>query len=424
MDKSSNIDLRDLTIKAEYGQGHYVRSVLDQLPCEEQIHFAHQMETRSKTDSSLFGSNNSRRLFDMPDNTREASAPKGGESYSDALFKDAYNFYTDTVAHPDARLRQAFVATGGAVIGSVKDIPIELRNHPCNTAGKVLANLAVGSAAASLLAVESPWIVAGTLAAGGFLTGVALKNTWDKACNDSELSKALSATWKNGDSATMLNSLQIAEKQLGPEAFDYELAAITGSMIAKSEPSLMGRIANKLGSKTPWHFSRDSVWTTQPDGTKVSFNPWSRSTATQYTDGTTIEIMSNGRTNTYHPNGDFTEEHPNGVKEITRHDGAKEICYPNGKNIYIDRSGRSKTTLPNGTIIYQRPDGDTFVQRVDGSGSRKDVDGSIYTWCANGDRFDINSLGRKTFYNVAEGILYEVLPDGKKVPTSWYSLKE
>jgi hypothetical protein len=184
----------------------------------------------------------------MSDITRETTASKVPESYSDALVKDAYNFYTDTIAHPDARARQAFVAATGAVVGGIKDIPNEFCHHAHETSNKIAVDVTVGAGAATLLTAESPLIVGGTLVGGAILMAHTLKNSWEKACNNSELSQALSATWKSNDPATMLNSIKIAEKQLGREAFDYELAAIAGGIGAKSAPSL-DEIANILPPK-------------------------------------------------------------------------------------------------------------------------------------------------------------------------------
>ncbi len=49
------IDVDKLTKEAEAGHGRYVGSILDQLPFEEQIHFAHQVAIRSTEHSKLPG---------------------------------------------------------------------------------------------------------------------------------------------------------------------------------------------------------------------------------------------------------------------------------------------------------------------------------------------------------------------------------
>jgi hypothetical protein len=54
MEKCSNL-VRELTSKAEAGQGHSLRAELDQLPFEEQIHLARQLAHLSKDDSAAFG---------------------------------------------------------------------------------------------------------------------------------------------------------------------------------------------------------------------------------------------------------------------------------------------------------------------------------------------------------------------------------
>ncbi len=55
MEKSSNIDVREITLEAEEGHGHYLKSVLAQLSFEEQLHIAQQMAHLSKDDSRAFG---------------------------------------------------------------------------------------------------------------------------------------------------------------------------------------------------------------------------------------------------------------------------------------------------------------------------------------------------------------------------------
>jgi hypothetical protein len=55
MDKSSSIEVNKLTQEAEAGHGHYVGSILDQLPFEEQIHIAHQMTNLSRARIELAG---------------------------------------------------------------------------------------------------------------------------------------------------------------------------------------------------------------------------------------------------------------------------------------------------------------------------------------------------------------------------------
>ena len=54
-ENNRNIDVDKLTKEAEAGHGHYVKSMLDQIPFEEQIHIAHQMANLSKERSALTG---------------------------------------------------------------------------------------------------------------------------------------------------------------------------------------------------------------------------------------------------------------------------------------------------------------------------------------------------------------------------------
>ena len=53
--QSHNLDLNELTKEAEEGHGRYVRSVLDQIPFEEQIHIAHEVEKLNKEHTKLAG---------------------------------------------------------------------------------------------------------------------------------------------------------------------------------------------------------------------------------------------------------------------------------------------------------------------------------------------------------------------------------
>ena len=43
-----NIDVDKLTKEAEAGHGHYIRSVLDQVPFEEQVRIANEMSNLSR----------------------------------------------------------------------------------------------------------------------------------------------------------------------------------------------------------------------------------------------------------------------------------------------------------------------------------------------------------------------------------------
>jgi hypothetical protein len=60
MDKCSNIEVKKLTevngltLDAEMGHGHDIRSALDRLPFEEQLHLAHQIAIHSQRDSKAY----------------------------------------------------------------------------------------------------------------------------------------------------------------------------------------------------------------------------------------------------------------------------------------------------------------------------------------------------------------------------------
>jgi hypothetical protein len=53
--QNHNIDVNKLTTEAEAGQGHYVRSILDQMPFEEQVHIAREIAHLSKEHNNLAG---------------------------------------------------------------------------------------------------------------------------------------------------------------------------------------------------------------------------------------------------------------------------------------------------------------------------------------------------------------------------------
>lgn len=330
------------------------------------------------------------------------------------LLADAYNFWAETKEHPKARLRQAGVAAWGTVIGALKDIPNEFCNHPVDTAGKAVVAGATGAGMAALLTTGSPLITGGTLAGGGFLLGAGLKNSWDKACNDIDLSKAMSDVWKSGDLGTVRNSMKIAEKRLGPEGFDYGIGAIAGGASARFLPAIISRFGPKI---TAWQNDIGRNWITQPDGTKISISRGGIK-STLYPDGTKKTVLSDGHTTTYHPKGGWTTEWPNGVKDIDVN-GTREIHYPDGRKVFVGPYGHRRTELPNGTIIQQAPDGDTLVKRADGSCTRKQIEGSIYQLYANGDSLSIDSMGKKLFYSKAEGELYHIMPNGEKVPVTF-----
>ncbi len=349
----------------------------------------------------------------MSEIERETSTTPHQEAHN-SLFLDAYNFGADTIKHPDARARQACVAAYGAVIGGITDIPNEIRNHPVETAQKAAIGVAAGLGTAALLTTNSPWIAGGTLVGGGLLLGVALKNSWDKACNNVQLSKALSATWKNGDLGTTLDSMKIAEKQLGEEGFDYGLSAIAGGVGAKFSPSLIAKIANEFGPRTVWKFSPRPNWVKQADGTRTSIDPKDGEVLTQYADGTIKESLSKNPTVTYHPEGGSTWEYSSGIK-VTDMDNHTTVNYPDGKQMTTYAYGDREIKLPNGTTIFQSAWGDLDVKKADGSSFKKQTNGGIYHGYPNGDYLEVNPAGKKVFYNAAEREYYEIKSNGERV---------
>jgi hypothetical protein len=63
----------------------------------------------------------------MPNRESERTITDGPKNEAhNLLAADAYNFCVDSLKHPDARARQAFVTTCGAIVEGIKDLPNEL----------------------------------------------------------------------------------------------------------------------------------------------------------------------------------------------------------------------------------------------------------------------------------------------------------
>jgi hypothetical protein len=336
--------------------------------------------------------------------TKKSSTSFAAE-LNNGLSLDTHDFFKDTITHPAARARQTAVVAWGAVAGGIKDIPNEIGHHLSETAHKVVEGLAVGTVVGALAATESPLVAGGLLVGGGILLGVAFKNTWDKGTDDPELSKALSASWRSSDSAIMKNSMRVAERQLGPEAFNYGLSALAGGLGAKYGTKFL------LDDATWGIVPPGPPWIKQADGTQMRSE--FGMVSTRFPDGTLKNVTSSGYTRISHPGGAVTRLWPNGVK-VLENNFKTEVYYPDGRKVFVSPFGNRKTTLPSGTIIDQAPDGYTSILRPDGSSTTKYVDGSTCKNYVNGDWLLTDSRGRKTFYCEAERKLYEVKPGGEK----------
>lgn len=161
----------------------------------------------------------------MSDIRRDISSKSTADCHK-SLFADAYAGCATAVAHIEARSRQATVATYGAIVGGIRDIPNELVNHPWETAGKLAVAGITGAALGAAAAAESPIIANGAIFLGAAATGTALWGSYKKLERDKQLREAMSAVYKLGDLKTMTSSMQAAADIIGPEAFNYGLALL------------------------------------------------------------------------------------------------------------------------------------------------------------------------------------------------------
>src|SRR6516225_153373 len=128
----------------------------------------------------------------MPDIEKETRNNSAGES-ANRLLIDAYALSSRTTACVEARSRQALVLAGGAIVGGVKDIPVELANHPWEVAGKLAAASATGVVLGAAAAVESPIIAGAAVVAGTVTTGFALWNSYARLSKNEKLEHALNS---------------------------------------------------------------------------------------------------------------------------------------------------------------------------------------------------------------------------------------
>jgi hypothetical protein len=158
---------------------------------------------------------------------REITNKPADETHN-TLVTDAYNFCADTISHPDARARQAFVAAYGSAVGGIKDLPNEFMKHPWETIGKVAVGGVSGVAVGAALASESTAIVTAATAFSVVASAAALWNSFTRITSNECLKNSMDAVYKCADQETLLKSMQTASNVLGPEAADYGLALAAG----------------------------------------------------------------------------------------------------------------------------------------------------------------------------------------------------
>ena len=160
---------------------------------------------------------------------RENPATSKAESLQhNALVMDAYNFCADTVTHPEARSRQAFLAAYGATVGGMKNFTSDFANHPWEIIGKATVAGVGGVALGAALASESPVIAGGATVAGVVGTAAALWHTYVKLSSNEALKRSLDSVYKSGDQNTLAKGMKVASNTIGPEAVDYGIAFAGG----------------------------------------------------------------------------------------------------------------------------------------------------------------------------------------------------
>ncbi len=186
----------------------------------------------------------------MPNRETERQiASEQNDEVHKSLIMDAYNFCADTIRHPDARARQAFVAEYGVIVGGIRDLPNEFINHPWETIGKVAVATGTGLAMGAALASESPVIASTAVAAGVITTAAALWNTCVRLANNQAFKSGMDAVYKSGDEHTIVKSMQIASDVLGPEAANYGIAFAGGLAGAYGPEAFSGLRWNYLANK-------------------------------------------------------------------------------------------------------------------------------------------------------------------------------
>lgn len=151
----------------------------------------------------------------------EAKAP------SNAL-DEVLEFCSQTVQHPEARLRQTGTVLQGFFVGGIKDIPNEVINHPLETCSKVVVAGGIGIAAGAALALEIPIVTGITIGTGVTMLGVGIYDSFKRMSSNSQLQGALRNVWKDEDFYAQMQANDKAEKILGPEAFNWGVTLPAG----------------------------------------------------------------------------------------------------------------------------------------------------------------------------------------------------
>ncbi len=349
----------------------------------------------------------SHRICDLG-NSEQNEHDGNASAHPTSAFIDAYEFYTETLKNPDARMRQTAVALDGFFVGGIKELPLQLTRHPVETAEKALMAGASAAVVGGIVATGSPILVGGALVCGGVLTGIGLSNSWTRITNDGKLRTAMTKAWNSSDDDTLARSKSVAEDILGLEAFDIGLAAVcTGS------GAWGAKLAAESLAKPRWHFSPSRVWEKGADGTRTYENLKFGIKDTLLKDGT-LKSEQKLMTTTHHANGPTVDEYSNGVKQTRFRDGKIETRHPDGRKITEDSFHNRAIELPNGMKIKQSPT-HTMISRPDGTITSKQIDGYVYRTYPNGDSLSTSQDGTVTFYNEAEGTMYITKPNGEKI---------
>ncbi|MBX9771788.1 MAG: hypothetical protein K2X29_10475, partial [Candidatus Obscuribacterales bacterium] len=149
------------------------------------------------------------------------------KSPSNAL-EEVLDFCSQTIEHPEARIRQTGTVLQGIFVGGIKDIPNELQNHPLETCGKVIAAGALGALAGGAIALEIPILTGITIGAGVTMLGFGIDDSYKRMSSDKQLQSALRSVWNDTDYFTQMKANDTAEKVLGPEAFNWGVTLPAG----------------------------------------------------------------------------------------------------------------------------------------------------------------------------------------------------
>lgn len=189
----------------------------------------------------------------MPHEIEKQSPLDMGDKKASPFFVDAYNFCKDTIDHPDARARQAYVAAYGGAIGGMKTIqqlPEQFAKHPVETIINVAKSSIPALAGGAVVAALTPEILEAAAAVGIATTAMSLWHTCVKLTADKYLQRGMDAAYKSDDPKTINKSINIASEVLGPEAAEYGIqmaSSLTGLYGSKVWRNLRGtELVDKL----------------------------------------------------------------------------------------------------------------------------------------------------------------------------------